>query len=100
MGLVVVIGVQLFLYTMLFDIHFFLRNVAVIGGLLVLISAEDSNMKDRSVGGLVPSLQNVKVNQQMEVFTLVGRAAIGFILLSMIFKEREYIHWSIEYPAL
>ena len=27
-----VIGVQLFLYTMLFDIHFFLRNVAVIGG--------------------------------------------------------------------
>merc|ERR1711865_702882 len=77
-----------------------LRNVAVIGGLLVLISADDANKGKSALGGIVPPLQNVKVNTQMEAFTMVGRVLIGIILLSMIFKEREEIHWVVEYPAL
>eukprot|EP01052_Picozoa_sp_SAG31_P040044 SAG31_NODE_5703_length_2373_cov_1.437555_3_plen_74_part_00 len=38
---------QVLLYTTLFDIHFFLRNAAVIGGLLVLVSVEDPNRSNQ-----------------------------------------------------
>ena len=41
-------------------------------------------------------VQLCRVNTQMEAFTMVGRVLIGIILLSMILKEREDIHWAIE----
>ena len=46
-ALLAVVVTQVLLYTTLFDMHFFLRNAAVIGGLLVLVSVEDPNRSNQ-----------------------------------------------------
>ena len=58
-----VVTTQVLLYTTLFDMHFFLRNAAVIGGLLVLVSVEDPNrsnqMRQMMSSGLTESAKCV-----------------------------------------
>lgn len=64
-GLLGVVVTQVLLYTTLFDIHFFLRNAAVIGGLLVLVSVEDPNrsnqMRAMMQSGLAESGKCVRI---------------------------------------
>jgi hypothetical protein len=53
-----VVVTQVALYTTLFDIHFFLRNAAVIGGLLVLVSVEDPTQTKRMLGMMSSGLMD------------------------------------------
>lgn len=48
-----VVAGQVVLYTSLFDIHFFLRNAAVIGGLFVLVTSDDPYKAKRMLSGLM-----------------------------------------------
>ena len=48
-----VVATQVLLYTSLFDIHFFLRNAAVIGGLFVLVTSDDPYKAKRMLSGLM-----------------------------------------------
>jgi hypothetical protein len=48
-----VVATQVLLYTSLFDIHFFLRNAAVIGGLFVLVTSDDPNKAKQMLSGLM-----------------------------------------------
>ncbi len=48
-----VVAGQVVLYTNLFDIHFFLRNAAVIGGLFVLVTSDDPYKAKRMLSGLM-----------------------------------------------
>ena len=48
-----VVAGQVVLYTNLFDIHFFLRNAAVIGGLCVLVTSDDPYKAKRMLSGLM-----------------------------------------------
>ena len=48
-----VVATQVLLYTSLFDVHFFLRNAAVIGGLFVLVTSDDPNKAKQMLSGLM-----------------------------------------------
>ena len=52
-----VVATQVLLYTTLFDIHFFLRNAAVIGGLFVLVTSDDPYKAKRMLSGLMDTSQ-------------------------------------------
>ena len=61
-----VVAGQVVLYTTLFDIHFFLRNAAVIGGLFVLVTSDDPYKAKRMLSGLMDTSACVYLLQEAE----------------------------------
>ena len=61
-----VVAGQVVLYTSLFDIHFFLRNSAVIGGLFVLVTSDDPYKAKRMLSGLMDTSACVCLLQEAE----------------------------------
>lgn len=87
--LLVVLSLQMLLYARLFDVHFILRNLAVVGGLLVILS-EDSK-KNMMASIMDTSKSNVKV----DVSRLLGRALLATLLVTLLFKERSNLNFIV-----
>ncbi|CAG8625880.1 6908_t:CDS:2 [Ambispora leptoticha] len=85
-GLFAVVIAQSIGYGLIFDINFFLRNLSVIGGLLMVLS--DAFSKKRS---LFPGLPQLSETDRKTYFQLAGRVLLIFLFIGFIFNG----DWSI-----
>ncbi|KAG9299884.1 hypothetical protein G9A89_005413 [Geosiphon pyriformis] len=80
-GLFVVVIAQSIGYGLIFDLNFFLRNLSVIGGLLMVLS--DAFSKKKS---LFPGLPQLSETDRKTYFQLAGRVLLIFLFLGFIFN--------------
>ncbi|PCH44882.1 SURF4-domain-containing protein [Wolfiporia cocos MD-104 SS10] len=85
-GLLGVVIMQAFGYGLIFDLNFFLRNLSVIGGLLMVFS--DSMYTRKKVFAGLPSLNE---NDRKKYFLLAGRVLLIFLFVGFIIRGE----WSI-----
>ncbi|CEQ40920.1 SPOSA6832_02578 [Sporobolomyces salmonicolor] len=83
LGLLVVVISQGFGYGLIFDFTFFLRNLSVIGGLLMALSDALSAKKSSLVG--VPSM-GVNDQDRKKYFQLFGRVLLVLLFLGFVFN--------------
>lgn len=81
-----VVVVQGFGYGLIFDINFFLRNLSVIGGLLMVLS--DSLSKKKTIFAGLPSISET---DRRIYFQLAGRVLLIFLFIGFIIQG----NWSI-----
>src|SRR5690606_30997730 len=80
-GLLGVVVAQSIGYGLLFDLSFFLRNLSVIGGLLMVVS--DSLSRRRQLFAGLPSLSET---DRRTYFQLAGRVLLIFLFVGFIFN--------------
>ena len=85
-GLLGVVITQALGYGLIFDLNFFLRNLSVIGGLLMVLS--DSWVRKRFVPAGLPQLE--EKDRKMYV-QLAGRVLLIFLFIGFVFAGK----WSI-----
>jgi len=85
-GLLAVVIIQGFGYGLIFDLNFFLRNLSVVGG-LVMVFSDAITSRNRGFAGL-PSLSE---NDKRKYFQLVGRVLLIFLFLGFVLQGQ----WSI-----
>ncbi|KZS97249.1 SURF4-domain-containing protein [Sistotremastrum niveocremeum HHB9708] len=85
-GLLAVVIVQGFGYGLIFDLNFFLRNLSVVGGLLMVFS--DSMTSRKAIFAGLPSLSE---NDRRKYFQLAGRILLIFLFIGFILQGQ----WSI-----
>jgi len=85
-GLLGVVVAQGLGYGLLFDLSFFLRNLSVVGGLLMVLSDSLANKKKLFAG--LPSLSET---DRRKYFQLAGRILLIFLFIGFIFQG----NWSI-----
>lgn len=83
-GLLGVVIAQGFGYGLIFDLNFFLRNLSVIGGLLMVLSDSLSKSKSALFAGL-PSLSE---NDRRKYFQLAGRVLLIFLFIGFVFNGK------------
>ncbi|GAA5874237.1 hypothetical protein JCM1840_000611 [Sporobolomyces johnsonii] len=83
LGLLIVVISQGFGYGLIFDFTFFLRNLSVIGGLLMALSDALSAKKSSLVG--VPSM-GVNDQDRKKYFQLFGRVLLVLLFLGFVFN--------------
>ncbi|RKP07915.1 SURF4-domain-containing protein [Thamnocephalis sphaerospora] len=77
-----VVVLQAFAYGLATEWHFFLRNVSIIGGLLMLLSDSLSRRKTLFAG-----LPSINENDRSTYFQLAGRILLVFLFLSFILSD-------------
>jgi len=82
-GLLGVVIAQALGYGLLFDPSFFLRNLSVIGGLLMVLSDSLQNKKKLFAG--LPSLSET---DRRKYFQLAGRVLLIFLFIGFIFQGK------------
>jgi len=82
-GLFGVVISQGFGYGLIFDLTFFLRNLSVIGGLLMALSDALSGKKSNLVG--VPTM-GINDQDRKKYFQLFGRVLLVFLFLGFVFN--------------
>jgi uncharacterized membrane protein YphA (DoxX/SURF4 family) len=80
-GLLSVVIIQGFGYGLIFDLTFFLRNLSVIGGLIMVFSETVVNEKKSFAG--IPSMSET---DRKKYFLLAGRVLLIFLFLGFIFQ--------------
>ncbi|KAH9849611.1 SURF4-domain-containing protein [Lenzites betulinus] len=85
-GLLGVVIIQAFGYGLIFDLSFFLRNLSVIGGLLMVFT--DSMYTRKKLFAGLPSLSE---NDRKKYFLLAGRILLIFLFVGFILRGQ----WSI-----
>lgn len=85
-GLLAVVVTQAFGYGLIFDLTFFLRNLSVIGGLLMVLS--DSWVRKRFAPAGLPQLDE---KDRKMYFQLGGRVLLIFLFIGFVFAGE----WSI-----
>jgi uncharacterized membrane protein YphA (DoxX/SURF4 family) len=85
-GLLAVVVTQALGYGLIFDLNFFLRNLSVIGGLLMVLS--DSWVRKRFVPAGLPQLDE---KDRKMYFQLAGRVLLIFLFIGFVFAGK----WSI-----
>jgi uncharacterized membrane protein YphA (DoxX/SURF4 family) len=80
-GLFAVVVLQGFGYGLIFDLNFFLRNLSVVGGLLMVLSDSLSQKKHLFAG--IPSLSE---NDRRKYFQLTGRVLLIFLFIGFILQ--------------
>lgn len=90
-GLFGVVIAQSLGYGLIFDMSFFLRNLSVLGGLLMVLS--DSLVKRRQMFAALPQLSE---NDRRMYFQLAGRILLIFLFLGFIFNGE----WSLTRVAI
>ncbi|KAI9738603.1 MAG: hypothetical protein M1834_008107 [Cirrosporium novae-zelandiae] len=80
-GLLAVVVTQAFGYGLIFDLNFFLRNLSVVGGLLMVLS--DSWVRKRFVGAGLPHIDD---KDKKMYFQLAGRVLLIFLFVGFIFS--------------
>ncbi|MCJ1372327.1 hypothetical protein MMC20_003551 [Loxospora ochrophaea] len=79
-GLLGVVVIQAFGYGLIFDLNFFLRNLSVMGGLLMVLS--DSWVRKRFAPAGLPQLDE---KDRKMYFQLAGRVLLIFLFIGFIF---------------
>ncbi|ODQ67680.1 ER to Golgi transport-related protein [Nadsonia fulvescens var. elongata DSM 6958] len=87
-GLLAVVVSQAFVYGLLFDLTFVLRNTSLVGGLLMVLS--DSFIRDKSRSGIA-GLLVIEDKDKGKYFLLVGRILLMFLFLGFISSAK----WSV-----
>ncbi|KAJ9630318.1 uncharacterized protein PV06_02491 [Exophiala oligosperma] len=87
-GLLSVVVVQALGYGLIFDLNFFLRNLSVIGGLLMVLG--DSFVKKRVFAGL-PSIDEKDKKMYIQ---LGGRVLLIFLFIGFVFAG-EWSFWRV-----
>ncbi|BGP35010.1 ER-derived vesicles protein erv29 [Rhodotorula toruloides] len=87
-GLLGVVITQGFGYGLIFDLTFFLRNLSVMGGLLMALSDSLSQKKSSLVG--IPSM-GVSDTDRKKYFQLFGRVLLVFLFLGFVFNGQSGI---------
>ncbi|GAA5887979.1 hypothetical protein JCM16303_005223 [Sporobolomyces ruberrimus] len=82
-GLFGVVITQGFGYGLIFDLTFFLRNLSVMGGLLMALSDALSGKKSNLVG--VPTM-GINDQDRKKYFQLFGRVLLVFLFLGFVFN--------------
>lgn len=85
-GLLGVVIIQGFGYGLIFDLNFFLRNLSVIGGLVMVFSETMLHGKKHFAG--LPSISD---NDRKKYFLLAGRVLLIFLFLGFVLQGQ----WSI-----
>lgn len=80
-GLLSVVVIQGFGYGLMFDLNFFLRNLSVIGGLIMVLSETMINKKKNFAG--IPSMSET---DRKKYFLLAGRVLLIFLFLGFIIQ--------------
>ncbi|KAK1769967.1 SURF4 family-domain-containing protein [Phialemonium atrogriseum] len=88
-GLMAVVVTQALGYGLIFDLNFFLRNLSVIGGLLMLLS-DSWVRKSKAFAGL-PQLEE---KDRKMYFQLAGRVLLIFLFIGFVFSG-EWSIWRI-----
>lgn len=88
-GLVAVVVTQAFGYGLIFDLNFFLRNLSVVGGLLMVLS--DSWVRKR--GGFA-GLPNIDERDRKKYFQLGGRVLLVFLFIGFVFAG-QWSFWRV-----
>ncbi|GAA5973027.1 hypothetical protein JCM11641_000369 [Rhodosporidiobolus odoratus] len=98
-GLVSVVLAQGFGYGLIFDLTFFLRNLSVMGGLLMTLSDSLSAKKSSIVG----NLHGLGANEQerKKYFQLAGRVLLVFLFLGFVFNGQTGVaHGAVSVSGL
>lgn len=82
-GLFAVVLAQGFGYGLIFDLNFFLRNLSVIGGLLMVLS--DSLSVRKSLFAGLPTL-DINEADRKKYFQLAGRVLLVFLFVGFVFN--------------
>lgn len=77
---------QTIAYSILWDIQFLLRNLALIGALLLVLA--ESRVEGRSLFAGVPSLGD---NKPKNVMQLAGRVLLAFMFITLIRFELSFL---------
>lgn len=85
-GLLGVVVTQAFGYGLIFDLNFFLRNLSVMGGLLMVLS--DSWVRNRFAP---PGLPQLDEKDRKMYFQLAGRVLLIFLFVGFVFAGE----WSV-----
>ncbi|KAK4057411.1 ER-derived vesicles protein erv29 [Microbotryomycetes sp. JL221] len=85
-GLLSVVLAQGFGYGLIFDLNFFLRNLSVIGGLLMVLS-DSLSTKKTSIPG-IPTLA-INETERKKYFQLAGRILLVFLFLGFTFTGQH-----------
>lgn len=88
-GLMGVVVVQAFGYGLIFDLNFFLRNLSVIGGLLMVLS--DSWVRKTKAFAGLPTLDE---KDRKMYFQLAGRVLLIFLFIGFVFAG-EWSVWRV-----
>ncbi|KAJ1919044.1 ER-derived vesicles protein erv29 [Mycoemilia scoparia] len=81
-GLFTVVVSQAFAYGLVFDMHFFFRNLAVIGGLLMLLA--ENQLKNRR--NVFPGLLEISDSDRSKYVLLGGRILLVLLFISFVFS--------------
>lgn len=79
---------QAIVYGLVFNLHFFFRNLSVIGGLLMVLS--DAFVRDRRALS-VPGLPLIDDKNRAKYFQLAGRIMLILLYLVYVFSEQRTI---------
>lgn len=81
-----IILLQTFVYTVLWDLRFFLRNLALGGGLLLLFAEATGEVKTMFAG-----LPSTGINQTQNYIQLAGRLLVIFMFLTLFNFELSFL---------
>lgn len=84
-----VVVIQAFGYGLIFDLNFFLRNLSVIGGLLMVLS--DSWVRKTKAFAGLPTLDE---KDKKMYFQLAGRVLLIFLFIGFVFSG-EWSFWRV-----
>lgn len=88
-GLMSVVVIQAFGYGLIFDLNFFLRNLSVIGGLLMVLS--DSWVRKTKAFAGLPTLDE---KDKKMYFQLAGRVLLIFLFIGFVFSG-QWSFWRV-----
>lgn len=88
-GLICVVIVQALGYGLIFDLNFFLRNLSVMGGLLMVLS--DSWVRKRVA---FPGLPSIEEKDRKMYVQLGGRVLLIFLFIGFVFAG-EWSFWRV-----
>ena len=88
-GLSGVVVTQALGYGLIFDLNFFLRNLSVMGGLLMVLS-DSWTRKSKAFAGL----PQIDEKDRKMYFQLAGRVLLIFLFLGFVFKG-EWTIWRV-----
>ncbi|GAA6036384.1 hypothetical protein JCM8097_001695 [Rhodosporidiobolus ruineniae] len=97
-GLLGVVLAQGFGYGLIFDLTFFLRNLSVIGGLLMTLSDSLSAKKSSIVGNIDLGVSDT---DRKKYFQLFGRVLLVFLFLGFVFNGQSGVaHGAVSVSGL
>ncbi|KAI8142021.1 SURF4 family-domain-containing protein [Fennellomyces sp. T-0311] len=90
-ALATVVATQAIMYGLVFDMLFFLRNLSITGGLLLVLSESLLRRQSSNKSSVMFSLPQMSENERHKYFQLMGRVLLVLLFVGFIFNGE----WSI-----